>query len=66
MASLISMNPTLDFVYTHSFEKEEFQLDTRELRKILGEEVSFSELSVAAWIGEFINEGLTEIYGGAK
>ncbi len=66
MVSLISMNPTIDFVYTHSFEKEQFQLDTRELRKVLGDEVSFSEISVAAWIGEYINEGLTEIYGGAK
>ena len=66
MVSLISMNPTLDFVYTHSFEKEKFQLDTRELRKILGDEVSFSEISVAQWIGEYINENLTEIYGGAK
>ena len=66
MVSLISMNPGLDFVYTHSFEKEQFQLDTRELRKILGDEVSFGEISVATWIGEYINEGLTEIYGGAK
>ena len=66
MVSLISMNPSLDFVYTHSFEKEQFQLDTRELRKILGDEVSFSEISVATWIGDFIKENLTEIYGGAK
>ncbi len=66
MVSLISMNPTIDFVYTHSFEKEQFQLDTRELRKVLGDEVSFSEISVATWIGEFITENLTEIYGGAK
>ena len=66
MVSLISMNPAIDFVYTHSFEEEKFQLDTRELRKILGEEVSFSEISVAQWIGEYINENLTEIYGGAK
>ena len=66
MVSLISMNPTIDFVYTHSFEKEQFVLDTRELRKILGDEVSFSEVSVATWIGEYINENLTEIYGGAK
>ena len=66
MVSLISMNPAIDFVYTHSFEKEQFQLDTRELRKILGDEVSFSEISIATWIGEFINENLTEIYGGAK
>ena len=66
MVSLISMNPAIDFVYTHSFEKEQFQLDTRELRKVLGDEVSFSEISVATWIGEFITENLTEIYGGAK
>ena len=66
MVSLISMNPKIDFVYTHSFEKEQFQLDTRELRKILGDEVSFSEISVANWIGEFITENLTEIYGGEK
>ena len=66
MVSLISMNPAIDFVYTHSFEKEQFQLDTRQLREILGDEVSFSEISVATWIGEYINEGLTEIYGGAK
>ena len=66
MVSLISMNPAIDFVYTHSFEEEHFQLDTRELRKILGDEVSFSEISVATWIGEFITENLTEIYGGAK
>ena len=76
MVSLISMNPQIDFVYSHSFEKEGFTLDTRELRKILGEEVSLSEISVATWIGEYINENLghmrvelnmpNEIYGGAK
>ena len=66
MVSLISMNPKLDFVYTHSFEKKQFVLDTRELRQVLGDEVSFSEISVATWIGEYINENLTEIYGGAE
>ena len=66
MVSLISMNPTIDFVYTHFYEKEKFSLDTRELREILGSEVSLSEVSVAQWIGEYINSGLTEIYGGAK
>ncbi len=66
MVSLISMNPDIDFVYTHKFKSDEFTLDTRELRVILGEEVKLSEISVASWIGEFINNGLTEIYGGAK
>jgi len=64
MVSLISMNPDIDFVYTHSYNERDFSLDTRELRGVLGG-VSFSEPSVAVWIGEYINEGLTEIYGGA-
>ena len=66
MMSLISMNPDIDFYYTHIFENEKFTLDTKELRTILGEEVSLSEISVAQWIGEYINDGITEIYGGAK
>ena len=66
MVSLISMNPLIDFVYTHFFEDAQFVLDTRQLREVLGQEVSFSEISVAQWIGEYINENLTEIYGGAR
>ena len=64
MVSLISMNPDIDFIYTHLYNQKDFTLDTRELRSVLGD-VSFSEPSVATWIGEYINEGLTEIYGGA-
>lgn len=60
MVSLISMNPDIDFVYNHFFGKESFTLDTRELREILGNEVSFSEISVAQWIGEYINENLSQ------
>ena len=66
MVSLISMNPDIDFVYTHTFGENTFSLDTRELRTVLGEEVKLSEISVAQWIGEYINENLTEIYGGAN
>ena len=62
--TLVFMNPDIDFVYTHIFNESDFSLDTRELRSILGE-VSFSEPSVALWISDYVNEGLTEIYGGA-
>lgn len=66
MVSLISMNSDIDFLYTHRYCDKEFVLDTRELREILGSEVSLSEISVAQWIGEYINNNLAEIYGGAK
>ena len=66
MVSLISLNPDIDFVYTHIYNSEEFTLDTRELKAVLGEKVKLNEPSVAVWMGEYINSGLTEIYGGAS
>ena len=66
MVSLISMNPEIDFVYTHKFMGEAFTLDTRELRSVIGVEVKLSEISVATWIQKFLNNNLSEIYGGAK
>ena len=65
VVSLISMNENIDFVYKHSFNGESFTLETTELKKILGGEVSLSEVSVAQWIREYINESQREIYGGA-
>lgn len=65
MMSLISMNPDIDFVYTHSYENKNFTLDTRELKSVLGD-VKLSEPSIALWIKEFVDENLTEIYGGAS
>ena len=66
MVSLISLNPDIDFVYTHIYNENEFTLDTRELKAVLGEEVKLNEPSVAVWIGEYISNNLTEIYGGAN
>ena len=60
------MNPDIDFVYTHRYTQKDFVLDTRELRQILGDEVGLNEISVAQWIGEYINNNLAEIYGGAE
>ena len=63
--SVISMNPDIDFIYKHTYEQKEFTLATSELKSVLGE-VKLSEPSVALWIKEFVNENLTEIYGGAS
>ena len=65
VVSLISMNECIDFIYKHSYNGKCFTLETTELKKILGDEVSLSEISVAQWIREYINESQSEIYGGA-
>ena len=63
--SLISMNPDIDFIYTHFYEQKSFTLETRELKAVLGD-VKLSEPSVALWVKEYVSENLTEIYGGAS
>jgi len=54
----------IDFVYRHVIDNEEFCMDTREIRKALGNEVSLGEPDVLMWIKDFINEGLENLRGG--
>lgn len=65
MSALISMNAKIDFTYEHSYNGEQFTLDTRELRSVLGEDVPLSDVNVAQWIRSYVEEGLQTIYGGA-
>ncbi len=68
MVSLVlagsSQDRIIDFVYRHVIDNEEFCMDTREIRKALGNEVSLDEPDVLMWIKDFINEGLENLRGG--
>lgn len=63
MVGLISSNPNIDFLYKHNYNGNEFFVDTKELKAIL-DGVSLSEPSVAAWLFEYFNEGIENLYGG--
>ncbi len=58
--TLISGSPDTDFVYRHTKNGKTFTLDTREMREVLGG-VSPDVPEVLKWIGEYINEGLSDI-----
>lgn len=58
-------NPDMDFVYTHSLNEKMFIFDTREVKKVL-DDISISEARVAMWLKNYINEGITNLYGGAN
>ncbi|MGE5633109.1 MAG: ATP-binding protein [Caulobacteraceae bacterium] len=55
---------TVDFIYKHIVNNCEFRIDTRELKRILGEGVSLSEPEILTWIKDYINEGLANLRGG--
>lgn len=60
MASTLSLTlqgaPALEVVYTRRTPAGEFRLDTRELRAILGPQVSLASPEVALWVQEYIQE----------
>lgn len=60
VSGLIQCSPQIDFVYTVRTPGEEFSVDTRQLREILGD-VSLSEPAVAQWVREYIDENTRPI-----
>ncbi len=61
MLGLITAYQEIDFVYQHRVNTEEYALDTREMRQMLGD-VSFSEPQVMLWLSEFLKENEATLY----
>jgi len=53
---LITCNPNHDFIFHRTVNIFDFTLDTRELRKVLGDEVVLNAPDVVEWIKEFLKE----------
>ena len=60
---LITLNTTIDFVYTYKIDDREFKLDTREFREVLGN-VSFDLIDVSTYIREYLTENKQEVDQG--
>lgn len=56
VALLIQGSPDTEFRYRHSTPSGTVELDTRELREVLGEDVSLAEPEVFSWIRDYLNE----------
>ncbi len=61
MLGLITAYGDIDFVYTHKVNGKGYELDTRQMREMLGE-VSFGEPAVMIWISEFLRENEEVLY----
>lgn len=58
-------NPGTDFVYEHRLNANAFIFDTRETKKLL-DGASISNAGLAMRLKNYINEGITNLYGGAN
>lgn len=60
MLGMVTSYENVDFLYVHKVDGNEFILDTREIKKILGG-VSLSEPDVYMWLSEYLKEGESEL-----
>ena len=63
--TLIVFNERTDFLYTYRYKDRQFILDTRQMRKIVGEEVSFAEREISVFIKEYLQANKEETDDGA-
>ena len=60
MVTLVSCNPDIDFVYTHTYNGKSFEFSTKKIKEVLNG-VFIGEQDVLHWIEEYIADGLCEI-----
>ena len=56
METLIMGSPEIDFVFEHQTETLSVELDTRQIREVLGASVPLDSFEVIQWIGQFLRE----------
>lgn len=61
--TLILANQDIDFLYIYECDGKEYQLDTRDIRQILGD-IRFDAPEVAGFIRNYLKENQWEIDGG--
>lgn len=62
LTTLIHGSPEIDFVYSHTAPKGAVELDTAQLRQVLGEDVPLNSFEVLKWIEEYIKEQYDAIH----
>ena len=68
MQTLVGGSPDIDFVLEHRLtesdgEKREMLFDTKEIKAVLGEDIPLDTPEILAWIGDYITEQYSGLYG---
>ena len=62
--NLIVYHPDTDFIYTYTYNRASFTLDTRKMREIIGA-IPLNSPEISAYILEYLTENQRETDGGA-
>lgn len=61
VTTLIQGSPDIDFVYRHLCPNGKVELDTRELRAVLGDDISLNNIEIIKWIADSLNAEYGEL-----
>jgi len=64
MLATVACNENIDFVYRYTVDEDSFVFDTREIKAVLGEDVSLQLPEVMVWMKEYLTQGIDELNGG--
>jgi len=64
LGALLSSRGDWDLVYAHRVDEGVFELDTREMREVLGEDIPLSHPAIRQWLEEYLEQGYAELYTG--
>jgi len=59
--TVVTSYENVEFLFTHKYNNNEFVLDTRQMKEILGD-VPLSDPGVMAWLLDYLKEGEAELY----
>jgi signal transduction histidine kinase len=65
VVTLIQGSPEIDFLFTHSLGDQSYDLDTREIREIMGG-ISLAEPEILAWLTDFLTENESTLIEGKR
>ena len=66
LMTIIAANPEIHLIYEHRVGEGVFNLDTEEIRDVLGRDIPLNNMAVLGWLEEYIARGLAKLYGGEE
>ncbi|MPW24830.1 ATP-binding protein [Alkalibaculum sp. M08DMB] len=61
LSIILSLKENSDLIYEHHYNNKMFTFDTREIKSIIGNQVSINQIEIMNWIKEYIEEGFSNL-----
>lgn len=61
IAMLITSNPDININYIHYYNEATFDISTKEIKDVLGEDIPLTDINVIQWLKSFLKENIDEL-----